>query len=916
MTGLRVWLARIAGQLRVRRRDRDLDDEIAAHLAEAAEEFISRGLTPDEARLAALRSFGGVARTAEAHREARTLVWCEDFRQDLRFTFRRFAKTPGFALVAIVTLALGIGANTTIFTLLDAVVFKPLPVPQASELVTFYENGPEGAADVSGGTGRYFQFSYPRFARLQRAIGSSGSLAAVTRSARFVVRRQGDADPHFAAAQLASGEFFSTLGVSAQRGRLLAPDDVRMEQTAPVAVISDGFWKRMFGGADDAIGQTLVVNGVTVAVVGVAPPRFVGLWTDLEADIWLPVTLQLALRYVSNSSSYGRSFFDRSWLEQDLVAWLNLVGRVPMAERARAIPALQAANRDGLAELVNTFDKAKERSSMLAHSLVVEPASRGFSLLRAQYSEALFALGALVLLVLLVTCANIANLLLARAAGDVRDIGIRISLGAGTSRLVRQCLTESLVLALCGGVLGVLIAETASGFLAREVLGGSAQLPLVFAPDRRVLAFSAAVSLATAIVFGLAPALRAIALARRAAIVTQQRQLVGHVTMSGMRALVAGQLALSVVIVFAAMLLGRTLINFTRIDPGFSSNNLVTVSFDPISSLYPSDRMPELARRLVAAVREVPGVVSAAAGRCGLIAGCSSSSGYVVENAGPRASLYNNWVGPGYFRTVGIPLVTGREFDERDAAQSPKVAVINETIATRFFPGQNPVGHRLGPSELDTEIVGVARDARTQTLHDLPVPMVYFPVDQKPVTRATGLTNLDVRIAGNADAAVPAIRAAVRRAEPQLLIGDVGVMSDRLDRDLMRERLVAYLAFSFGSLTLLLASLGLYGVLSYGVARRTQEIGVRLALGAQRRQVMGFVLAQSARLTAIGLAIGLAATAAVARYLSGMLFGVAPLEPTSFVIVSAAFVSVTMVTAFLPARRATNVDPIVALRCE
>ncbi len=916
MTALRAFAARLLATFRGKRIDREMEDEIASHLEEATAEFVERGLTPEAARHAALRNFGGVLRVVESHRDARSVRWLEDLRQDLRFTVRMLAKNPGFATVTTLTLALGIGANTAIFTLLDAVVLKPLAVPAASELFTLYENSPEGHPDAAGGTGQFLVFSYPRFERLQRALGSHGSLAAVTRSSQFVVRLRGNADPQFARAQLVTGGYFSTLGVSAARGRVLTDDDVRPGQGMPAAVVSDGFWRRTLGATDAALGQTLIVNGVTVTIVGIAPPGFVGMWTDAEAEIWLPVTLQSDLHYRRNSSSYGSFPDDQSWLEQDLVAWLNLVARVPAAERPLAMAALQTANRAGVAALAATFTDPTERSSTLAHGLAVETFSRGFSLVRARYSEALFALSGLVVLVLLATCANVANLLLTRAAAHARDIGIRISLGATTNRLVRQGLTESLVLALVGGVFGLLLGEAASRFLAREVLGRSDQLPLVFSPGRRVLIFSAAVSLLTAVVFGLAPAARAIALGRQAALPTNQRQSVGHRAMAGMRSLVAGQLALSVVLVFAALLLGRTLINVMRIDPGFSPDHLVTVSFDPVTSLYPPDQMTALSRRLIAAAESVPGVVSAAVSRCGLVAGCASSSGFRVEGDGSAVTLYNNWVTPGYFQTAGLSLLTGRDFTARDTAHSPKVAIINETTAHRYFAGQNPVGRRLGSSELDIEIVGVARDARTQTVHDPPVPMVYMPVDQKAVTRQTGLTNLDVRVAGEAGASVSAVRQAIKRAEPNLLVSDVGTMALRLERDLTRERVVAFLAFGFGALTLMLASLGLYGVLSYGVTRRTQEIGVRLALGAQRSEVLGFVLGQSARLTVVGIVIGLAATAAGARFLAGMLFGVTPLDPTSFVLVCLAFGFVTLVASYVPARRASKLDPVIALRCE
>jgi predicted permease len=759
------------------------------------------------------------------------------------------------------------------------------------------------------------RFSYPRFERLQEALGAQGTMAAVTRSSLFTVLLPGAAMPQFLNAQLVSARYFEALGVPAARGRVLTDEDARIDRVAPVAVISDGFWKRVMGATDATIGQTLIVNGVNVTVVGITPPGFVGMWTDREADVWLPVALQPVLHYQNNTSSYGRFESDSSWLRQDLVAWLNLVARVGPADQPRVTARLKAANQQGLAELAQTFENPKERTGMLAHTLVVEPFSRGFSSLRAQFSDALFALTAMVAVVLLVTCANVANLLLARAIGRARDVGIRISLGATTGRLARQCLAESLALSLTGGACGALFGAWASGFLAHQVLGRS-NLPVVFSPDVRVLAFALGLSVGTAVVFGLAPALRAIQVGRIAAVGTNQRHAVGQVTTTGMQSLVVFQLALSVIVVFAAFLLGRTLINFTRIDPGFSSDRLVTALFDPITSGYVSEQYAPLAQRLVAGVRTVPGVMSVSASRCGLVAGCSSSSSFQLEGAERAVSSNTNWVSPAYFLTAGIPLVAGREFDERDSSHGARVAVINESIARRYFPGQNPIGRRLGSAQLDTEIVGVVRDAHTQTLHEPPVPMIYLPIDQRVPARNTPPTNLDVRVAGNPRQAVAAVREAIRRTEPALLLGDVALMSARLERDLSRERLVAYLAFSFGLLTLFLAALGLYGVLCYGVTRRTQEIGVRMALGARRAEVMRSVLAHSLKLTACGIALGLVGAAAVTRYLSGMLFGVAPLDPMTFVAVAGTFALVMTLAAFVPARRATCVDPLVALRSE
>jgi predicted permease len=354
-----------------------------------------------------------------------------------------------------------------------------------------------------------------------------------------------------------------------------------------------------------------------------------------------------------------------------------------------------------------------------------------------------------------------------------------------------------------------------------------------------------------------------------------------------------------------------------RIDPGFSTDRLVTVSFDTNSSGYALDQAPALAARLVATASAVPGVAGAAASTCGLIAGCSSSGGYLIEGNGDEsASLYQNWVTPGYFATTGIALAGGRDFSDRDAADAPRVAVVNETLARRYFPGGRALGKRLGGSRLEVEIVGVARDARTQSLHDDPVPMAYFPMAQKPGRQQPSVNNLDVRVAAPNVPVESALRAAIRRSEPNLLVGDVGTMSRRLGRDLVRERLVAWLAFAFGAITLFLAALGLYGVLTYGVSRRTQEIGVRMALGARPVAVLALVARQSAQLVAAGMALGLVGTAAASRYLSGFLFGVRPLDPATFVLVIVVFVAVAGLASFIPVRRAMRVDPLVALRCD
>jgi predicted permease len=895
-------------------RDRELDEELRAVFDLLVEEHVKAGMTPADAHRRAKLQLGQTESLKSQVRDVRAGAALELFLRDVRSGARSLRRTPGFTLAAVVTLALGIGANTTIFTLLDAVIFKPLPVPAPRELLTVYENGPEGAADPSGGTGRYLRFSYPRLVRFEQAIAGYGSVAGVTRGSRFLVRLPGQLQAQSVRAQLVSGGYFGTLGITASRGRLLDSGDTRVERINPVAVISDRFWKRVLAGADDVVGRTMVVNGISVSIVGVTPPGFAGMWTDAEADAWLPLTLQQILKYQTNSSTYGDADRSQPWLAQERISWLNIVGRVPASELTRVTLLLQAANRAGLGALTEGLPNDR-RGDLLAHTLVVEPFSHGFSGLRARYSTALFALTAIVAVVLLVTCANLANLMLARGAGQAREMAIRMSLGATAGQLIRQRLTESALLAVLGGASGFLASEWASGFLARQVLNTSGQLPAVFATDMRVAAFAIGLSLITVILFGTAPAILAARAGRTASIGTTERQQIGRAAMKGMRPLVAAQLALAVVVVCAAVLLGRTLINFARLDPGFAGDHLVSASFDPDTSGFTREQMPALGQRLVSAVKSVPGVVSASVSTCGLVANCTFSSGLRLEGVEDNVSLQVNWVGPGHFATVGVPLVSGREFDQRDHTGSPRVAVVSESIARRYFPGRNPVGMRLGSDALDTEIVGVVRDARSASLREPPVPMVFFPIDQPPAYR-TSPTNLDVRVSTDPGPMVQAIRDALQRAEPGLLLDSVTTMTSRLSRDVGREWIVAYLTAGFAGLALLLAAVGLYGVLSYAVAQRTREIGVRVALGARRSEIAALVLRNAFGVVGAGLAIGLVAAFATGRMLKTLLFDVSVTDPATYVLVLLALGLVALVAALAPARRAARVDPIIALRNE
>ena len=835
-------------------------------------------------------------------------------RQDLRYAARSLRRTPGFAIAAITTLALGIGANTAIFTLLDAVMFKPLNVPSPEDLVTLYERPRDGDADATGGTGRYMRFSYSRFERLQGALGSRGSLAAMTRTGNLVVRLPGQKQPESVRAQLVSGEYFSTLQVPVVHGRAIGRDDVSVTNGQPVAVIGDRLWKERLGGAD-VLGQTVVVSGVTATIVGIAPPGFIGVWSDARADLWLPLTMQQALGYRSNMSSYGDSELSNPWVTQDTIAWLNVIGRIPVGEQTQARAVFEVANRAGIEDLANAVDDPKFRADIRSNVLEMPSLTLGFSRLRAQLSQAFIALTAMVAIVLLVACANVANLLLARSAARARELAIRIAVGATRARLVQQGLIESVLLAALGGAAGWVLGQWSSGLLASAFLATSRdRLPEVYTPDMRVLFFTAAISIATALLCGLLPAARTARSDSQGALVVSSRSTGGPSIMRGMRPLVAAQLALAVVVVFAAALLGRSLVNFAKVDPGYDTDRLVSVSFSPSASGYSAGQIPALSARLLDAVTSTPGYVSSAVATCGLLDNCQYSSSYFIDGdrARDEVDLDENYVSPGYFATAGIPITAGREFDDRDRDGGAPVAIVSESVAKRYYPGLDPIGRRIGDREFTAEIVGVVGDVRPRELRETPIPMLYFPIRQWP----NRPNNLAVRVSGDASTAVASVRTALQSAEPGLVLDNVGTMALQIDRNILRERLVTYLAAAFGALALLLGCIGLYGVLSYSVARRTQEFGVRLALGARPFDLTRDVLGDASRVVVAGAAIGLLVAFWVSGLLDALLFEVSAFDPIVAIASAALLTAAALVASYVPARRAARVNPIAALKTD
>ncbi len=906
MTPLRRLVNNLRALVRGRRRDdAELSDELRAYLDAAIDAKVAAGMSRTDAERAARVEIGSAAaiRDRVADVEWRTRI--ENVWSDVRYAARGLRLSPGFTTAVVLTLALGIGANVGMFTLLDVVLLRPLSLPKADELVVLYEHGPDGEPDAVGGTGRYLRFSYPRYQRLQHALGTLGSLAAMSATFDASGRFEGAVEDRDVSTQLVSGNYFATLGALPLRGRLLTPQDDRPD-AAPAVVISASLWRRALGAKETVLGQPFVVNGhVTATIVGVTPEGFTGGWADQRPEVWLPVRWQSEVGFRNESSSYTKVDLAEPWLTQEIY-WLRVIGRIPADRRGPAEAVLRIANAQGLAVL-------SSNSAIAGRALVVESLARGVSGLRAPYSSLILALMLPVGLLLLLTCANVAGLLLVRAGRRAREMTILAALGATAGRIARRCLVESALIAIAGGIAGYLVGTWIKTTLAMQIMGTARTIPAGFSVDWRVMTFAIVASLTTAVVFGLAPVVHALRLGRKPHL--SQRNADSSAGLRGLRPIVVLQLALSVVVVFAAALLGRTVLNLSRVDLGFSADHLVGAYFSTAAG-YTPEEAPAVRERLIATTTSIPGVTSAAVSMCGLFDNCSySASAHFEGRADDVPDSQLNWVGPGYFSTIGRPIVQGREFSRRDIT-GPRVAIVTTSLVDRYFDGHNPVGRMVGGQVPDAVIVGVVGDARSRRLRDAPVPMVYYLADQPPPARfrfAPG--TIEIRVAGDPTPMVSVIRDVLSRAEPHVNLR-VESMPERVSQQFERERAVTSLAAGFAALALLLASIGLYGVLADGVGRRTKEIGVRMALGAGRTQVVGLVVRQGTMLTMIGLVAGLVAAPWLTRYLKSMLFDVSPFDPQIFLAVAFVLAIIATLASYLPARRATRVDPVIALRAE
>jgi putative ABC transport system permease protein len=883
--------------------EQELTEEIHAYVEMLVETKIKQGLPPSEARRAAMIEAGGVEQVKESVREVRMGQTLEAVWQDLRYGVRMLVKSPGFTCVAVLTLALGIGANTAIFQLIDAVRLRTLPVEAPQELAEVRLANMKGAR---GGFSDSPAVTNPIWEQIrERQQAFSGIFAWGTD--RVNLSPGGEVRP--ARMLYVSGDFFNTLGVQPARGRLFTITDDQRGCGAPGLVISHEFWQREYGGDANVIGRKLTLADHPFEIIGVTPASFFGMEVGRSFDLAMPICAVALVRGNNNFLS-------------GIMWWLTVTGRLKPGWSLEQANAEMQAISPGLFEaaLPANYPPASVKD-YLGSELTAVPAGSGASRLREKYEQALWLLLAIAGLVLLIACANLANLLLARASAREREIAVRQALGASRGRVVRQLLAESLLLAAVGAAFGVGLAQALSRLLIAFLSTSADPVFLDLAPDWRMLGFAAGLAVLTCLLFGLAPAIWATRMEPGAVMKSGGRSMTAsRERFSLRRALVVAQVALSLVLVAGALLFSRSLGKLLTVDTGFRQDGVLVaeVSFRQLN--LPPDRYPGFKDELLDRIRAIPGVESAAIAHEIPLLGWGGANVWMDGREARQAQNTSlSRVGPDYFKTLEIPLLAGRDFDSRDRLDTPMVAIVNEAFARKFLNGANPVGQRFwvettpGDPETVYEIVGLVRDTKYGDLREEFVSVAYYAAAQNSGSGPGGRILIRSRLPQTGMLA--AVKHVLGEINPAITVSFQGFKS-MIEATILRERLMATLSGFFGGLALLLACIGLYGILSYGVASRTNEIGIRMALGAGSRDVLWLILREALLLVIVGLAVGLPMILAVTRLASTLLFGLTPNDPVSLLLAALLMLAVAMAAAYLPSRRATRVDPMVALRCE
>ena len=885
------------------RRDDELGDELETYLAHETVERMRDGLNADEAREAALRKLGNTTRIREKVYEASSLGWIECLAKDVGYAARVLGRSPGFALAAVLSLTLGIGANTAIFELLNAVRLRSLPVPRPGDLVELSIVG--GNRGMGLNSGPHANMTAPLFdalAREQKAF--TGVFAWGTND----FREGRGAARQVAHGLLASGTLFPVLGVAPHRGRLLAPSDDRRGCAAGAAVISHAYWLRRFGGREDAIGSRLVLDDLTFQIVGVTPPDFFGLEVGKQFDVALPVCAEALL--------------EPGILEQKNRWWLGGMGRLrPDWTLERASEHLGALSASLFAETVPSDYDESTLKRWRGLVLTAAPGGHGVSQWREDYESSLWLLLAITGLVLLMACANLASLMLARASVREREFALRTAIGASRGRLLSQALVESAMLALLGAVGGALLASALSEAVIAFLSTEAQPLILDAGMDWRVLIFTAGVATATCLLCGLVPALRSASAEPATALKAGGRSITAVSGFSFQRLLVVFQVAVSLVLVVGALLFVRSFRNLTSVDPGMRLEHVkIAIAGFSRPSLTPEESQ-QIRMTLLERVQALPDVQAAATSTIIPLAGMSWTHSVRVPSTGgeKRGASKFTWVSPSYFETMQVPLLKGRLFDRHDTAASAQVAVVNETFARQFLDPATAIGSHMRtlaepeyPS-VDREVIGIVRDTKYGSLRDETPPSAFVPVSQHPAPPAW--TMLAIRSTASIAVLTPEL---VRAYAEAGATSDVVVwpMTDQMRDSLLRDRFLSWLSGFFGLLAGLISAVGLYGLMAYATARRSNEIAIRMALGASRRDVVQLMLGQASRLLALGLVLGAAAALGAGRAVSALLFGIESHDVTTFAAASMLLAGVGLAAAYLPTARAARVSPLEGLRAE
>ncbi len=900
-------LGRITGGLRAlfsrQNAERELDEELRGYLDAAFEQKVAAGMGREEALRAVRLEMGNPEVIKESVRDAGWESFAHTLAQDARFALRIFRKNPGFTAVAVLTLALGVGANTAIFSLIDTLMLRLLPVENPEQLVHVTRRG---ARDRNFAT----IFTNPLWEQVRdRQDVFSGVFA--WGGGRFDLAQGGAV--HYVDGIFVSGAYFSTLGVQAAAGRLFGPGDDH-RGCAPVAVLSHAFWQEHFGGAASAIGSTISLDKHPFQIIGVSGPGFYGVYVGQKFEVAVPICIS------------GLFDGERSRLDQRSWWWLNIIGRLrPDLTPDQLKARLAAVSAQVLAAALPQNWHAQEQKDFLQQVLEMSPAATGSSYMRELYAEPLTILMGVVGLVLLIACANVATLMLARATARGKEIAVRKALGASRRRLVRQLLTESVLLSAAGAGLGILFAHWGSALLVRFISTGRTPVFLNLLLNLRVLGFTAAVALLTGILFGVLPALRSTRVSLMAAMKGSQtvEHEHGHRFRAGKWA-VGLQVALSLVLLVAAGLLLRSFAKLTLLDLGFDRNNVLIARANLQVAEVPRGQRNAAYEEIERRLRALPGVMSVGRSIMTPMSGFTWNNSLHVDSPGApqgeQALAYFNFISPEYFQTLRTPLLAGRNFNDRDTGTSPKVAILGETTARRFFPNTNPLGKSFRVDALPGEptplvqVVGVVKDSKYQKVDEETLPTAFFPISQ--ITEDEGAEeSYELRAATRPSALISAVQnavAGVNRAIPL----EFFTLEEQVADSLVLARLLATLSAFFGGLALLLAAVGLYGALSYLVTQRQPEFGIRLALGAPRATILRLVMRDAAVILAGGVAAGIALSLATTTLLRSMLFALAPRDTLTIASVTLVLIAVALLAAFIPARRAMRADPMAALRYE